>query len=361
MKFNVDADLLSSAIRANQRLAGAEILSLEIRETDNNFIHVYGIGPSNVSRFSVPIKVETKSKNRTFSVQPDALINAVNKRKGVSIEVTDGIITVTSSRYKATLITSQLEHQEVVPKDVRKGAQGKMTALDDKFGNVLAETLPKLDLKPLLSVYDSLPIGIKATDKGTFVAAFDNYQSAFFFDKALKGDFEIQLPSNLFLALSREVKDQKYKISITENALYAWNENFELSAVLASSDDQIQLSQMLELYKAVKKDDTSHKLVFQTQGVRNLIENSKAIYEKDSVFEFTADKDKIKLELRSSLGTMATVIKIDEGPKKQFQFSCDFGFFSQLLQKAPESLTLYVNERMLMFNNAPVTYILSLV
>lgn len=361
MKFSVDADLLASAIRSNSRLVQAEILSVEIRSKDENFVHVYGIGPSNVSRFSVPIKVESTSKWRSFAIPPEALLNVVSKRKIVNIEIEDSLITVTSSRYKASLVTTQADSQVVVPKDVRKGGDGKRVALSAKFVNTMAEMLPRLDLKPLLSTYDSLPIGVKATSKGTFVAAFDNYQSAFFMDKTLTdGEFEIQLPTNLFLNLAKEVKD-KYKMCMTDNALYAWNDTFELSAVLASSDDQIQLNQMIDLYKNLKSSDKGHKLVFQTQGIRELIDNSRAVYEKDSVFEFNADSKKIRLDLRSSLGTMSTIIKLDKGPKTPLQFTCDFGFFSQILAKAPETLTMYVNESMMMFGNGKITYLLSLI
>ncbi len=361
MKFAVDANLLASAIRSNSRLVQAETLSVEIRPDDPNFVHVYGVGPSNVSRFSVPIKIETRTKNLRFAIPPETLLNVVSKRKTVSIEIEDSVITVTSSRYKASLVTTQTDPQVVVPKDIRKGGDGKRVVLSAKFVNTMAEMLPRLDLKPLLSTYDSLPIGVKATSKGTFVAAFDNYQSAFFMDKTLTdGDFEIQLPTNLFLNLSKEVKD-KYKMCMTENAVYAWNDTFELSAVLATADDQIQLSQMIDLYHTLKSSDKGHKLVFQTQGIRDLIDNSRAVYEKDSVFEFNADSKKIRLDLRSSLGNMSTLIKLETGPKTPVQFTCDFGFFSQLLAKAPETLTMHVNESMLMFSNGKITYLLSLI
>ena len=118
---------------------------------------------------------------------------------------------------------------------------------------------------------------------------------------------------------------------------------------------------MLALYKSLKTEKSGTKIKLKTEGVNQLIENSKAVYEKDSTFTFTTKGDKCKLELKSSFGSMTSLIMLEEAPPKDVSFSCDFSFFSTLLSKAPATLELRVNDRMMLFKNGNVTYLLSLV
>jgi hypothetical protein len=356
MKIKVDSDLLSATIKTLQRVAQVAQLSVEVTKTD---LKIRGTNGGSSCLMFCPCKVTTKSEHRKFSVTAEALATAISKRKEVEITVTESAIEINSARYKVELLTSAYEELEIIPEEVKTN---KALKLKTKFIDALRTNLPKIELKPLLALYQYVPIGIKSTDEGTFVACFDSFQSAFYFDPELKGKMEFTLPSNIFLMLAREFKDQAYSISITDSAVYAYNEVFELSVALAQAEgEQVTLEHMLSLYENLKKEKGGVRIKVKTEGINALIENSRAVYDKDSTFTFTTKGNKCKLELKSAYGSMTSMVMLDEEPKKDVSFSCDFMFFSTLLAKAPATLDLRVNDRMMLFTNKPVTYLLSLI
>lgn len=354
--FTVDSDLLGGTIKTLQRIA--QVTSISVEVTKGNLL-VTGTGNGNSCAINLPCKVTEKSAATKFSIAADTLVNAVAKRKDIKVSIKETSVQVASSRYNVELLINQFEKIEVIPDDVKAN---KSLNLSSKFLDAIRTNLAKIELKPLLSLYDYIPIGIKSTDEGTFVACFDTWQSAFFFDKELTGKLEFTLPSNVFMTIAKEFKNQSYKLSITDSTVYAYNDNFELGIALTQTEgEQITLGHMLALYKSLKTDKSGVKIKLKTEGINQLIENAKAVYEKDSTFTFTTKGNKCKLELKSSFGNMSSMIMLEEAPDKDVSFSCDFSFFSTLLAKAPATLELRVNDRMMLFSHKPVTYLLSLV
>lgn len=357
MKIKIDSDLLSSAVKAMVRLVQAQTLAIEVKGT---LVNITGTGNGNSCLFTVPCETTEKKGTSAFSIDTNALLGAVSKRKVLELTIEESSVEVKSGRYKASLMVHQHEKIAVVPEEVRADKGG--LKLKDKFLKRLREVLPKIELKPLLAMYDYVPLGVKATKEGTFVACFDDFQSAFMADKELTGNVEFTLPSNVFSMIAREIKDQDYVMAVTDTAIYAFNDMFELALARPQQEgNQVTLDQMLSLYKDLKKRKDFVKISIKTEGIKSLLENGKAIYEKDSTFTFKTSGDKCQLSLKSSFGTVQDFVKLDEKPSKDIEFTCDFNFFSTLLEKAPATLELRVGKEMLLFSNKPVTYLLSLV
>lgn len=356
MQIKMDADVLSSAIKAMIRLVQAQVVSFEVT---NGTLNITGTGNGNSCMMTVPCKVTDKKGAGTFALDATVFLTSVAKRKEIELTIDESSVMVKASRYEATLLVHAYEALEVVPKEVR---EEKGLKLKDKFLKALRTNLTKIELKPLLAVYDYVPIGIKATPEGTFAACFDDFQSAFFFDKEMTGKIEFTMPSNVFTLIAREIKDQDYIMAVTDTAIYAYNDMFELSLARAQQEgNQVTLDQMLELHNDLKGRKDFTKISIKTEGIKSLLDNGKAIYEKDSTFTVKTNGDKCQLSLKSSFGQVKGMVMLDEKPKKDVEFTCDFNFFATLLDKAPATLNLRVGKDMLLFNNGAVTYLLSLV
>jgi hypothetical protein len=359
LKIKLDADVLGAAIKSMQRLTQPPSLAVE---AGGGLLTLTGGQNGSLCSLTVPIiSVEDKKGEKAFLIDTNALLGAISRRKEITLTIKESSVMVASKGYSADLMVHAYEKLEVVPDEVKKDKGG--FKLKDKFLKALRENLSKVELKPLLAMYDYVPIGVKATkDKGTFVACFDDFQSAFYIDKELTGNVEFLLPSNLFGMITRELKDQDYTMSITDTAVYAYNDIFELSMARPQTEgDQVTLDQAIGLYADIKKRKDFVDLKIQTEGIRSLLENGKAIYEKDSTFTFKVEGTSCLMTLKSSFGTINGKIKLNEKPSKDIEFTCDFSFFSTLLEKAPAEMSLRVSKDMLLFQNKPVTYLLSLV
>lgn len=358
MKIKVDGDLLVATIKTLQKVVQVQALAIKVIP---NFLQIVGVGNGNSCLMSCPCNIVEKSKHRTFTVGANNLLDALSKRKEVQLEIEDSALKVSSSRYAAELLVQPFEEVVVVPEEIKTSKDG--IKLSDKFLEAIRTNLSKIELKPLMALYDYLPFGIKATKEGTFISCFDPFQSAFYYDKELKGDLEFTLPVNVFSVLAKEFKGQNYKLVVSDTSIYAFNDSFELAIARPQTEgQQITITDMLELFQSLKEQKgKAFKIVLKTEGINSMLENARSVYEKDSVFTFETKGDKCKLELKSSYGRVTSTVMLDEKPSKDVKFSCDFNFFSTLLSKAPATLELRVTDKLMMFVNKPVTYLLSLV
>lgn len=357
MKITVDGQLLADAVKTLRSVTLGTTVQLEVVP---NFLKLTCVNGSQSLMTTVPTKLVEKSKYRECALDLDAFATASTKLKGVTLSFTDSSVTIISGRYKAELIAHQFEKQQVIPESEKT----KGIRIKPKFIDALSKLIPKLELSPLLPTYDYVPFGIKVSKEGTFIASYDFYQAAFVQVSELTGDFSFVLPSNIFATLTKELKGQDYNLIVTESSVYAYNDNFEFAATIPQVEgtSTVSFEEMQELHKqlksVIKKDGVSIKL--STEAITQLLGNGRAVYEKDASFEFDIRGDKCKLELKSSSGRISCVLILDE-KTTDVKFSCDFHFFSSLMKKAGSKLNLLlIPDRMLLFRNSPITYMMSL-
>ncbi len=357
MKIQIEGTLLIDAVKTLRNLIGGSTIFLEVT---SNFLKLSATNNGNSFLTSVPLKILEKSKRKTCALDSTALATALTKLKDVVFKISESSLTITSGRYTAEIITHQFEAQQVVPESEKT----KGLSIKSSFLEKIVDLVPKLELQPLLSTYDYVPFGIKVTKEGAFLASFDFYQAAFVNTEDIKGNLEFVMPNNIFSTLAKEIKGQDYKLLITDSTIYAYNDVFEYAAAMPQSDgNTVSFSDMQDLYASlkgmVKKDGVSVKL--SAESINQMLENGKAIYEKDSTFEFKIVDDKCRLELKSSSGKISTTILLAEKASKNVTFSCDFHFFSSIMKKAGSTIQLKViPDKMLLFTNKPVIFMMGL-
>jgi hypothetical protein len=354
MKFIVDGDILSDRLKTIDRLVQSQVVSFELNK---KVLKISGQNNGSSCSLFCPAEITDRDGINTFSINLKVLVSSITKRKKIEFDVDENSIKLSAARWKAELLVQQFEEIVVIADEVKTG---KNLKVKPRLLKLLNSVLGKLELKPLMAAQDGVSIGVASTDKGTFVACYDHYQSAYVYDKEVTGDISFSLPSAAFVLMSKEFKNEVYDISVTDRELFAYNDNFELSLSLPQQEgDKLSLDDVFTFYKALK-DQEFIKIGVKTQGILDLITNAKAIYEKNSTFTFEAKEDKAKLSLQSSYGKMNTLIMLEEPIKKPLSFTCDFGSFASILDKAPATITLKVAKQFLLFTNKPVIYLLGL-
>lgn len=359
MKIQIDGVVLADAVKTLRAVVGGATTYIEVTP---NFMKMTSVGDGSSFMISVPIKILEKSKNRSVALDSIAFATSLTKVKDVVFEFGASSLVIKSGRYKADLITHQFEQQVVIP----EGEKDKGIKIKAKFIDKIKGLVPKLELTPLLPTYQFVPFGVKLTKDKAFLASFDFYQAAFVSTKEITGAVEFVMPNNVFSLLTRELKGQDYQLVITESVIYAYNEVFEYAAPMpqAGQADQVSFDDMQALYANLKtrivKEGIDIKV--KTEAITQMMENGRAVYERDSSFEFTVTGDKCKLELKSSVGKISNTIMLDERVKKDVSFVCDFHFFSSMMKKVSgTTLTLTVIPgAMLLFKSKPAIYMMTL-
>jgi hypothetical protein len=356
MNIKIDSAKLMNGLKALTRLAKPEVVSLLFK---GRTLIMKGAGEA--SSCMLIIDLDTKvAEELEITLSVSLLMGVIDKRKDLDLSVEGSSLKVLSGKYEASIVGIETTQIEVIPKEVLEGTDG--IVLSSKFMNELLKVLPMLELRPLLSTYSEVPIGIRSTPTGTFVSCFDFIQSASVNLPDLKGDFEFMLPSvTQFNILAKELSGQKYKIVITDTTLYAWNDLFQTSLSLPQQDgEQLKLDDIVSLIETV--DGLKYKsLILKAETIQNFIGNSRSVYDKDSIFTMEAEGDVATMELKATVGDMKIKTKLAKSIKK-VSFKCDLNFFASIVTKTKEKIIkLKVNENLILLKVGPVTYLMSLV
>lgn len=357
MTIKIDNGLFGSALKTVQKLAQPEVVTLLYKD---NVLTLKAAGASSSCRIKLDVEADDTDR-KEVTVEIGTLMSVTDKLKELELDLAESALNVKSKTFRADITAIDGQPIEVVPKEILKGEDG--FTIGTKLMNELLEYLPKIELRPLLSTYSECPIGIKSGPDGTFLACFDFVQSAFVRLKTpSKRKIKFLLPSiSQFNILARELAGQKYRLVITDATLYAFNDITQVALALPQADgEQLQLRDAIGLAKSIKEMKYK-KLVLNTEKLKMFLSNSRAVYDKDSLFTVTAKGDVAKIELRATVGNTSMKLKLEE-PVKRIEFKCDLNFFSSIVNKSSGTrLVLQSTNELLLLKEGKISYLLSLV
>ena len=359
MNILIEGDRLSAALRSLMRLAQPEVVHVSIKEKQ---VILTAAGESSAARMKIDLSEPSgEQSGKEITVSISLLSNILDKRKDVKLEIKGStLFAKAKGGFLADVIGVEDQPVVVVPKEILDGETGFV--ISNKFMNGLLGVLPSIELKPLLSTYSDVPIGIRATASGTFVACFDFVQTAYVFLEQTTGDFEFLLPSvSQFNMLVKELAGQKYKLVITDNSIYAFNSDMQVSLSLPQQDgDQVLLQDVVELSQAVEK--TKFKtIIFNTKEIKDFLSNSRFVYDKDSVFTVKTDGDKALIELKATVGNTSLKTKLGRDAGK-IAFNCDLNFFAAVINRAKgNTVSIKITEELIKVRDGDVNYLITLV
>lgn len=356
-RARIPEDRMSSALRSLMRLTGCENVNLSLA---GSVLTMRGAGPSSSGLYRVDVEASEKAE-MSITVESGLLASMLDKRKDIEVEAVGSSLFVRAKRYEAEIVGTEDQPVLVIPKEILRGADG--IELDDRFMKHIVRVLPRLELKPLLSTYSEVPIGIRATKQGTFLACFDFVQSATTrLEK--RGDFQFMLPSvSQFNNLTKEMSGQDYKIVITDSVLYCWSELVQLALSLPQQDgEQVRLEDVEKLVSDLESVKFA-KMTMVTDDLRSFLSNSRHVYDRDSVFTVRASGEMADLSLQATVGNARGRVRLKKSMgDKKLEFKCDLNFFSNIVSKATgKTVTLRVSPEILRLEDNDVSYLMSLV
>lgn len=343
--IHVPNEELQSALRLIQRLSHSKIITLMFKK---DHLVILGLGETSSCSYKINLeKSVDKDQRNSITVELSLFLSLIDKRKNLKFKIEGGTLLISDKNYEAKLVGSEPQDLIVIPDEVKSGAT---TKIKSKLVTKLLQLLPAIELRPLLSTYSDVPLGIRVRKDKTFVACFDFIQSASStIDYESKSEFDILVPSaSLFNQLNKEFGSQSYDLSVTESVLYAWTDQIEVALSLPQPDgDQISLDDAQGLVEQL--DSLEYKsMLFSTEKIQEFLQSSRSAYDKDSTFEVKASGDKAVLELKAALANMKMTLELKKSIKKPIEFKCDLMFFSSIINRCKgNTVRLKVNESLL--------------
>jgi DNA polymerase III sliding clamp (beta) subunit (PCNA family) len=306
MDFTLNAKTLSETLSVASGLTGSDHVSLDIRK---NTLRVHAAKDGTYVTLVIP-DVQVDDAGGKMSIMPEGLNKITRGRGDLRFVLDNSMLNITSVGSKAYASTINcLPYEEV---EHLKPAESGLE-LDAKTLFNIRQCLPFCRLS---TVYVKEPMFLQVKqEKGRIhVVVYDNFHTAYHevTDNDLTEDLEFSIPLERFDTICNLADDQDFSLTIEENRIYAKGKTFFVSLPnMENPMGEQSVDAILGLIDAYKNPDSVTTIPFGE--LKSAIENSLAIANDGAPLEFSFAKDKLKIHLKTSYGTLSSYLKAEEG------------------------------------------------
>lgn len=353
MQLELDSDAVQEALRVVARLAPPVTGNVTIKSDGKK---VFMNSNSETSRCEVNIPSSVSGKPNSFAISLNSLRDATKGRKKLSVTYAKTMCVIKSGAYKSELAT--VDSMEIEATEEEKiGKPVKMTADQATW---LKGAVATVALRPTDLVTTFMPLAIKLTDKGAFVACYDNNHMAFINSSEITGDMETTLPIDMFLAVLDAFGKSDFKMELSKANLYVSNKLIKV--VLALPEENPNALKINEVIAGAKdtKGAKGEEVEVSKEEFLGYMDNARAIATKErSELKINLEQGKMRLSVTTTQGTAKAIIKASAN--KALSAPVDFNFIDEAVRKCGDSVVMkFVKDAFIAVKLAKGTIVLSL-
>ena len=335
MQCVVDSSIITEAIRVALRLSPPVSGNVTLA-SDGAKLFLHSVGE--LSRCSILLPCEVTGK-AFFAIGTESLRDATKGHQQVAMVYDKTMLNIKNGKYSTSLTTVDAIAMEEQIEE--KGDTWKLTVEQAQW---LKSAVSQVALKPTANITAFMPVSVKLSDKGAFVACYDNQHMAFTNDKEIKGELDVTLPLETFNAVLDTFNKIAFKMTVTPSSLLVKNKIVDVTLSLPSTEDDAQIGTSAVMGKAkeaLKADGT--QIEVSKSELQAFLDNAKAVATKErSEIQVTTDAGKLTLVVKTVNGTVKNTLKASV--KNKQSWNIDLEFLSEAITKCGESVYLKVVE-----------------
>lgn len=351
MNFKIEAAAIQEALRVIGRLAAPDSGNVTLSSNGKKvFIH----SSSETSRCSINMPATVEGKAGTFAISMNALRDATKGRKELEIEYAKTMCRIKSGAYRCELAT--VDALEIESQDEERGTKLEFSGEQAAWVKSAVATVA---LKPTALLSSFMPVGLKLTSKGAFVACYDVNHLAFLNSDEIKGDMEFKLPLDTLTAVLDAFGGAPFVLELGKASVLVSNKLVKVNLSLPQEEEnELQLSDVIETAKAAKKAEGQALVVPKDEFIA-FLDNSRAIATKErSEIKISVSEGKLKLEVTTVQGSAKASMKVKS---KSCDFAIDFEYIDEAVRKAGTNVEMkLVKDEFLSIQLKDSTIVLSL-
>jgi len=338
LNIQVETDALHTALDVISKTAPPFEGEVTFRIKDNK-VTVNSV--SDLSRATVVIPCTSKGEGE-FAIPMESLRSASKGKKELSLAYKDGTLNVKAAGgYTADLATLDVVPPDEVPKEETQ--DWKLTADQATW---LRKALKDVTLKPTSILSAWMPVGIRLSSSGAFVACYDAAHMSWVNDKTIKGEFECVMPLETAKALVEVFHTGNFVIHLTKNSIRVRNKTVNVLLSLPNTEDLPTLEQVrAKIKEAMAVKATTFKV--GQKDMLAFIDNARAVMGKERAeILVTSAKgskgDKLELLVKTGQGQVKTLVAGGTGGTKERSFTVDLDYIQELISRASDEMMLNV-------------------
>ncbi len=275
MKATIEQALLSEALRVIQRLA-PPVSGAVTLESNGKTLKMHS--QAELSRCSVTLPCSVDGE-MLIAVPTEALSAAIRGHDVLEIELKQALLRISSGAYNTRLTTQDALEIEV-EEDKSDARVQKISA--EQLAE-LAGMVKAVALKPVANMATSIvPVSIRLSKKGAFVACYDPNRMCFVQNKELVGDIDLSIPLDMMSAVLDAFRGTSCTIKVTDSLVFVQNPVLDVVLALPASDEEsvIDTDMVMEKAREVRKvDGTVIEMV--KKDVMGFMDNARAVATKE--------------------------------------------------------------------------------
>lgn len=333
MQIVIENSVIQEALRVVTKLAPPVSGNVTITSDGKKiFMH----SNSEVSRCSVNMPAEVSGKAANFAIALTTLRDATKGRSKLVISYDKTLCKVKSGNYTGDLATV-----DAVDMEQETEEKGEAMQLTGEQATWLRSAVSTVALKPTALLASFMPVSIKLTSKGAFVACYDSNHMAYINSSEITGDMQLRLPLDTLSNVLDAFNNGPCKLQLSKANLYVSNKLVKVVLALPQEDEaDIKIEDIINLAKGSKEAKGAE---FETEkvGIAALLDNARAVATKErSEIKLIPEAGKLRLEVTTTNGTVKGVVKAS--CKQQGKVLVDFEFFDEAIRKSGESVVIKV-------------------
>lgn len=267
-----------------------------------------------------------------FAVNVEAFKTLLRNRNKVELQYISTMLVVSEKGYKAELPTTDavesISYRNMVNQKVKNGKTWKVTAEQGKW---LKNTTDEVNLKVVEALSPFMPILVKLTDKGAFVACYDNNHMAFVRSNDMQGNVDFTMPAATLTNVLQAFYGSSYVIEVGEQMMQVRSKLLKVGMNLPNADSYLPVEELLNLASKTLKTKKD-QLELDKQQLTDFLNSCKAVATKErSELKVKATGKRVQLLVRTIAGNVTQNLQLKT--PCECEFSLDFLYMEEAVSK----------------------------
>lgn len=344
MQIKIQANIIAEALRVVSRLAPPASGCVNIA-TDGQKLWMSSDNETSRVKIILPTD-EFKSKSMDFAVSVESLLGAVKGRKDLDVFYDKTVLNIKSGSYSIKLSTVDalnVEHD-------KEEFEGKPIKISAEQAAWLKSAVSVVALKPTAMITSTyMPLGIKFTEKGAFLACFDRAHLAFLKSKEIKGNLDITLPIDIVTGVLDVFNNTSFQIELGKANLHIRSKlmHVVLAAPQSDTEEVITMKDVAEQVK-IANEEKGQEVEIEKQVVTEFMDNARAVCTKEIPELIMKYKDgKLVLSVATVNGSAKQVIPCKL--KKPITVRLNYDYVDEAVRKSGSSVVAKLTEEFVVF------------
>ena len=283
---------------------------------------------SELSRAEILIPGKVSADNCEFAILLDALRDATKGRDELQMSWDGNILSIKAKGgFNIDLLTV-----DALARDSLDKAEFTETKISGEQAVWLKNAVNATAIKPTaLFANNIIPVTIKLTAKGAFVACYDQEHMAFYNSNEISGDVMLTMPLEKMQTILDVFSSSSFTLRLGSSRVELKNSTTFVAMNLPSLDKGISGEDVITKAREIAK--VSGNAVAMEQGaVLQFLENARAVMAKERVEVMcSVESGAVLFNIKTVRGNVKAKVKATA--KKTFAFNVDLEFFEELVRK----------------------------